>query len=237
MIKKICAISDIHGYLPDIKECDVLCICGDIIPLNIQRNVDLSIEWLQNDFHDWVKTIPVKQVVMTWGNHDFVGEKLYEDGITNMSEFIFGKNNNIHILIDELKEIEGINFYGTPWCPNLRNWAFYGDEEFLKNKFSQIKSDTQILLTHCPPKHGQQGIVLQQCWNFLNDFGCQELEDAIQKIFSVKSTSTYILSGHIHSGNHQLETENGLSYINVSLKDENYNVAYYPYYFDYYINN
>ena len=111
MTKKICAISDIHGYLPDIKECDVLCICGDIIPLNIQRNVDLSIEWLQNDFHGWVKTIPVKQVVMTWGNHDFVGEKLYEDGITNMSEFIFGKNNNIHIFNNFLFFIDASYYF------------------------------------------------------------------------------------------------------------------------------
>ena len=69
----------------------------------------------------------------------------------------------------------------------------------------------------------------------MKDFGCQELEDAIHKKFNIKSTSIYILSGHIHSGNHQLETEGELGYINVSLKDENYDVTYYPYYFDYYV--
>ena len=35
---KITAISDIHGDLPIIDPCDVLCICGDIVPLEIQRN-------------------------------------------------------------------------------------------------------------------------------------------------------------------------------------------------------
>lgn len=40
---KICGISDIHGNLiENIPECDVLCICGDIVTLNAQRNIEAS---------------------------------------------------------------------------------------------------------------------------------------------------------------------------------------------------
>lgn len=233
---QMCAMSDLHGQLPQIRrEVDILCICGDVVPCEIQHNFDKSLEWLQTTFYNWIKESPVKNVVMIWGNHDFIGEKLYEDGVTNMSEYIFGTNNNIHILVDQSVTIEGVRFYGTSWCPNLSSWAFYGPSSFLKEKFAKIPYHTEILLTHCPPMHGQQGVALQPGWNYLKNFGCSELEDAIQKIFAVKSSTTIILSGHIHSGNHQIEVEGGYVYRNVSLLDEDYKMVYSPDYFTYYV--
>lgn len=35
---KVTAISDLHGNLIDIEPCDLLLICGDISPLEIQRD-------------------------------------------------------------------------------------------------------------------------------------------------------------------------------------------------------
>ena len=45
---KVVAFSDPHGYLPKVKdfpECDVVCIAGDICPLDIQRDLVESISW------------------------------------------------------------------------------------------------------------------------------------------------------------------------------------------------
>ena len=239
---KICAISDIHGSLIDIPECDILCICGDILPLDIQRKNDASVGWLAGTFQKWLLDAPCKYVVMIWGNHDFIGQK-YEDKYytgDECAQIIFqndlGPDPKIYILSDDSIELMGIKFYGTSWCPELKNWAFYADSENLKTYFDMIPCDTDVILTHCPPKFGQQGIVLQpNSWNFGSNFGCQELQDAIEKKFAVKSTSTFILSGHIHSGNHCEEVCGGLVYRNVSIKDENYEPVYLPKTFTIYV--
>ena len=68
---KICVTSDLHGNLPTIEECEMLLICGDILPLKIQMNHRKSKKWLLNEFKEWIKSQPVKQTVFIAGNHDF----------------------------------------------------------------------------------------------------------------------------------------------------------------------
>ena len=245
MEKKICAISDIHGHLPEIPKCDILCICGDIVPLYTQRELAQSIAWLSGPFQKWALEAPCKHVVMIWGNHDFIGERLDKYGCKEpneecqwlrgmnpkqVCEFLFkcDEDNKIHLLLDTEEVIDGIKFYGTPWCPSLRNWAFYGDSETLKKKFDQIPSDFDVLLTHCPPKYGQQGIVLETNWNFGKDFGCEELQEALVQKTMLRSDVCWVLSGHIHSGNHNWETRGPLVYRNVSIMDEDYEPTYNP---------
>jgi Icc-related predicted phosphoesterase len=59
---------------------------------------------------------------------------------------------DINYLCDEELIIDGIKFYGTPYQPIFYHWAFNLDEENLKEKWAKIPSDTDVLLTHCPPK-------------------------------------------------------------------------------------
>lgn len=244
---KIVALSDLHGNLPELPQCDVVCICGDIVPLMVQKNAMQSVAWLSGPFQKWALDLPCKKVIMIWGNHDFIGERLLKYGPTDGDTISFpvGYNGNLQhnllfqndsnekivILCDERYEYKGKVFYGTSWCPSLNNWAFYQNSGGLKEKFSGIPFDTDVLLTHCPPKFGQQGIVLETNWNFGSNFGCQELQDVLENVFQFKSGVTHILSGHIHSGNHNIETHGGLAYRNVSLLNEDYEVAYQPFIF------
>ena len=226
---KIVAISDIHGYIPEsIPECDVLCISGDIVPLEVQRGIEKSSDWLMNIFYPKLSEMPCKHVVMTWGNHDFIGNVLYRAGHSGeeQTEMLFGVDSKCHILIDESVDIEGVKFYGTPWIPELSGWAFYNTSENLKDIFEKIPEDIDVLLTHCPPKIGTQGVVLQRCWNHMRDFGCTELYNALSEKKFEKPL--YVLSGHIHTGNHKIEEYDGIKYVNVSLKDEEYMVSYEP---------
>jgi Icc-related predicted phosphoesterase len=247
---KIVAISDTHGYLPELPQCDVVVIAGDIIPLHIQKQYESSIAWLSGPFQDWALNLNCEKVIFIAGNHDFVFEKLWRGGDYATTDPHWSMYNNpilmrnllfqlddqdnpkIIYLQDSEVTYKGVKFYGTPWCPELRNWAFYQNSEGLKEKFLGIPFDTDVLLTHCPPKFGQQGVVLETNWNFGSNFGCQELQDALENVFKFKSGVTHILSGHIHSGNHNIETHGGLAYRNVSLLNENYEVAYKPFEFE-----
>jgi Icc-related predicted phosphoesterase len=243
MDKKICAISDIHGDLIKLPECDILCICGDIVPLCFQRSIEDSRYWLNGPFQDWLLKAPCENVVLIWGNHDFIGEYFYQRSYSGSEQVgqLFDKDTNgkIHILQDELVDIQGIKFYGTPWCPALRGWAFYGDSKTLLEKYSNIPYDTDVLLTHCPPKFGQQGVVLQHNWNHLRDFGSAELQSVLEEKFKESMENSdykkvHVLSGHIHSGNHYWENIGNVWYANVSIKDENYESIYKPQVFTYY---
>jgi hypothetical protein len=204
--------------------------------------------WLAGPFQQWAINLPCEKVIMIWGNHDFVGERLLKYGVDDPSQekywaigmppsfqadFLFQcDDNKIVILNDSQFEYNGIRFYGTPWCPELQHWAFYQDSKGLKEKFDKILTNTDVLLTHCPPKFGQQGVVLETNWNFGSNFGCQELQDVIDKRFAKKSSRTFILSGHIHSGNHNTEINGNTIYCNVSLMNEDYEATYKPFEFE-----
>jgi Icc-related predicted phosphoesterase len=247
---KIVTISDIHGYLPELPQCDVVVICGDILPLNIQRNYEASLAWLSGPFQNWALNLDCKKVVFIAGNHDFVFEQLYNDHVHVMGKMtpqstlqftpericdtLFQMDNTydpkLIYLCDSFFKYEGVMFYGTPWCPSLSNWAFYGDKEQLLDRFNRIPFDTNVLITHCPPKYGLQGVVLENNWNYMSDFGCVELQQVIDEKFNDKDM--WVLSGHIHSGKHEVEKMNNVKYRNCSIKNEDYTVAYQPFEFE-----
>lgn len=231
---KLTAISDLHGNLPKpeiFDEGDVLCICGDIAPLDIQRKFVECIAWFGMKFVPWTDKLPFKKVIVIFGNHDFFGEELgprhFNDGkeITRMllPGSIKGEHK-IEILCDNMYKYGGFTFYGTSWCPDLVNWAFYKDSDELKEVFDKIPFGVDVLLTHCPPRLGNAGVVLQNGgWNFLTNYGCQELAEAL-----VGKNVKYHFYGHVHSGDHRLEELNGTKMANVSMLDENYKMNYSP---------
>lgn len=247
---KIISVSDLHGYLPQLPECDVVTISGDIIPLNIQKKLEESIAWLSGPFQTWALNLPCQKVLFIAGNHDFALEYLLNNGTHlaietghswrtmgsdswDITELLFQieSNNKIVFLSDSEYNFNGVKFYGTPWCPSLMNWAFYKNSDDLNKVFAKIPKNTDVLITHCPPKFGTQGVVLEKNWNYRSNFGCEELYNNVKNIFSEKTTPTWVISGHIHSGNHKVETENNINYVNVSIKDEDYKDAYKPFEF------
>ena len=224
----VVGISDLHGLLPkEMPVGDVLCICGDIVPLDVQSDEIESIAWLCTKFFPWIESLSYKKVFMVWGNHDFIGQKLATDkhGQHRKPRRVLKKlmaPAKLVLLEDTEAIYEGYRFYGSPWCPDLNMWAFYGDHDELTQHFSKIPTNTDVLLTHCPPRIGMFGTTTQG-WNAMRDFGCRELADGVRH----KQPKLHIF-GHVHTGQHKRETIDGTTFANVSIKDENYEHTYDP---------
>lgn len=217
-------ISDLHGHLPDLNKLpngDVLCICGDIVPLDVQNHFRESISWLGQTFLPWVEDTPYDHVILIGGNHDKVLDTVYTE--TNVIREMLVPPTKLYYLMDSGIEIDGWNFWGTPWCPHLKNWAFYACHDELVEKFSDIPDDTDILLTHCAPKIMDYGVSLDHIGLGRVDYGCQELAEAIKE-----KKPKVNLFGHIHSGDHRPKEIEGTTYCNVSLLNEMYRPTFKP---------
>ena len=226
---KIVALSDLHGSLPPLPECDVVVISGDIVPLEVERDGEESAAWLSTSFQRWCLDSPCKRVIFIGGNHDRLLEHLLgEYTIDEIVNGLFAEdcNHKIVLLHDSAYTFEGITFYGTPWCPDLIKWAFYGDDDLRRTKYQAIP-DCDVLLTHCPPKIGTQGVVLGKCRVSGTDFGDPILAETL-----ATKHIRWVISGHIHSGNHAVEMIGKTKCRNCSIKDEQYNVGYAPFEFE-----
>jgi len=192
----LCGVSDIHGDLNiNIPECDVLCICGDIINLNDQRDIPASKHWWETRFVKWVESLPCKKVIVVPGNHDMLLERMYTECWGWFKDRMrLLTNKKLEFLIDESFYYEDIHFYGTPWINPISfqegRWAF--ERNFNENPIEIPKCD--VLLTHDNPYENEN-------------------------IRVSNSIATYHLFGHWHDG----EDNPILCRFNCSILNDMYN--------------
>ena len=204
---KIAGLSDLHGYLPDnIPTCEVLCISGDIIPLQIQRKSFASIRWWLRDFCNWVCRLPCNKVIFTAGNHDIVLERLYKSNLFYKFIVLLEQysNDKAILLINERYTYKGINFYGFPYIRPIPfqegRWAFEDDYKGINSPsvYDTIpKTDIDVLITHDTP--------------FKNN--------CLDKI-AENLPYTTIFYGHWHDG----ASDEFQEQYNCSIRDDEYNI-------------
>ena len=80
---KICAISDLHGELIDIEPCDLVLICGDSVPLNVQSSTNRTKKWYKEKFTKWAENLPCEKVIFIAGNHElgFKGHQIIYESL------------------------------------------------------------------------------------------------------------------------------------------------------------
>jgi len=201
---KIVAISDLHGHLPTIPECDLLLIAGDICPV-WNHQIYYQQKWLDTVFRRWLYDVPALLTVAVWGNHDWIGEKAPE----LVPELPW------HVLTDELVTLKGLRIYGTPWQRRFLKWAFNLDEPDLDKKYEAIPA-CEIIVAHGPP-YGYGDRVPRD--EHVGSRAFLKRIDEIKPLLAV--------FGHIHCGP-GIWSRNGSMLANVTLMNDDYVPLYGP---------
>lgn len=224
---RLMCLSDIHGELRpyDLHDAaDVAVIAGDVTPADrryyggVPSGLLQQEQWFRDRFLPWVQSLPVKHVVMTWGNHDHLGEhpNLYRAMLPP----------NVHVLVNESCVIDGVRFYGVPQTPRFYDWAFNVDDtpEGLGRVWSQVDDHTDILLSHGPPF----GVV-----DWVDSRQGARVGSLTQSVW-LKSESNnvprLVICGHLHAaGGHEGYCGN-VRVVNVSIVNDAYDVVREPTY-------
>lgn len=184
---KICCVSDLHGNLPKIPECDLLIIAGDICPhfaypVGSDKDVIEQSIWFSTKFSAWLKIQPAKETVACWGNHDFVGP-----AVPQVSSPM------LQLATDKTVTVGQTKIYCSPWQKWYWDWAFnapYNDnqEVFLHEKLDKIPDDTDIIVSHGPVLGYGDRVGTENT-------GSSALRDAVDRV-----QPKLLVCGHVHHG-------------------------------------
>lgn len=177
---KIVCISDTHGFHSRLKmpKGDVLIHAGDATQIGKPEECLEFISWFQAQRYPYKLFVP--------GNHDFGFDRQ-----AWLRQLLHAPHRGVYFLQDSGVEIGGLLFYGAPWIPNLKGWAFYGDELLLTLKFAKIPDQTNVLITHGPPEG-----LMDDCGHHV---GSPELKKRLEQLRPLGHLKLHVF-GHIHEG-------------------------------------
>jgi Icc-related predicted phosphoesterase len=175
------AINDLHGNLPlDIPTCDLLCITGDICPHGSAIRVDdiaYQRSWLDTVYRAWLHYVPAAFVVITWGNHDWVGQAgQAPPGLPHT------------LLVDQTATVCGLTIHGSPWSKPFYDWAYMKPDNQLALEWAKIPKEVDILMVHGPA----YGIHDQ------TRDGRHEGSNSLRYWLETRLRPRLLLTGHIH---------------------------------------
>lgn len=171
---RLVCISDTHGRHGelDLPPGDVLVHAGDFCSRGTLDEARAFTEWLRDQ--------AFAHKVVVAGNHD----RLFESDPDLARSLV----RDAHYLQDSGAEVAGLRFWGSPWQPEYGGWAFNLPlGEPLADRWNQIPRETQVLVTHCPPKG-----VLDRIHSGLS-IGCPDLQHALERV----QPGLHVF-GHVH---------------------------------------
>ncbi len=225
---RIAALSDQHGYLPEIPRCDLLIIAGDICPDRFgsflaMHDPGQQKAWFNRKVRPWLAKAPATHKILTWGNHDWCGQacSFSRDSPPDAS------TTELEILVDEATRIptsdggSSVTIWATPWSNQFMNWAFMKEPSELADVYAAIPGGIDILVSHQPP-FGYGDRYADDSSGKVQHLGSRELLAAIDHV-----KPKLVICGHIHDG-HGRYQYGGIPIYNVSVVDEQYRLVHPP---------
>lgn len=136
------------------------------------------------NFFDWYKNQKATYKILVPGNH----ETSIEKKMFTREQFI--DMGFIYLEHEEIV-VEGIKFFGSPYTPDFHNWAFMRNRNKLGKYWDVIPDDTDVLITHGPPK---AILDLAQRGKYVEHVGDSALLKKVMKI----QPKIHIF-GHVHN--------------------------------------
>lgn len=223
---RIVALSDQHGHLPDIPQCDLLIIAGDVCPDRFGPFLAMHAPeqqrfWFDRHVRSWLAKAPAAHKLLTWGNHDWCGQacSFHSDSPAQAS------TADLQILVDERTSVptsDGqISVWATPWSNRFMNWAFMKAPGELEALYAEIPEGIDVLVSHQPP-YGYGDRSFDVGSGRVEHLGSRELLAAIESV-----RPRLVICGHIHDGYGRTEYA-GIPIYNVTLVDEQYRLVHAP---------
>ena len=194
---RIVAMADTHLHHDGlvVPDGDVLVHAGDMLQYGTLEELARAASFLRALPH------PIKIIVA--GNHEVCLEKRPAEARALLDGFIY--------LEDEAAVVHGLVFYGSPWQPKFRIWAFgatRGAE--LASKWAKIPDRVDVLVTHGPP----QGFGDRVPWREVERrVGCVDLLARVRAV-----APPLHLFGHIHQDRGQW-TDGATTFANVTTNE------------------
>lgn len=190
---------------------DILIHAGDLMNSGYYKEEIRSFcKWCQGQDYD--------EIVFIAGNHDRFFEDEPEETERILEEFplVDYLRDSFILIVSGTEDTDAsLKIYGSPWQPEFYNWAFNlpRNGEELKEKWSKIPDDVDILITHGPP----QGI-LDTSGPPYNEplLGCELLMERVKEV----KPKIHVF-GHIHGG-YGYRFYDGTHFINAAVLNERY---------------
>jgi Icc-related predicted phosphoesterase len=203
---RVCCLADLHGRLPpEVPECDLLLLAGDLCP----DGIGASERFLVDELAPWLARQPAGEVAAVAGNHDQVAVDRPE---------LLRALPGWRYLEHETELLAGAVVAASPWSLEFGAWPLQTDEEHLALLWDEFPDDARIVLVHGPPfghcdvtRRGDHG-------------GSRSLLDRLLDLEHLELVCT----GHIHEAHGSSQLPTGALVVNASYVDVRFEPANAP---------